>query len=29
LHIFGCLYFSFLHPYHNQKLDFCSSPCVF
>jgi len=27
LRTFGCLYFSFLHPYHAYKLDFHSSPC--
>jgi len=26
---FKCLYFSFLCPYHNHKLDFHSSTCVF
>ena len=26
---FRCFCFSFLYPYHNHKLDFCSSPCVF
>jgi len=25
----GCLYFPFLHPYNNHKLDFRSSPCEF
>jgi hypothetical protein len=29
LRTFRCLCFSFLHPYHNHKLDFCSFPCVF
>jgi len=29
LRTFGCLYFSFMRPYHNHKLDFHSSPCVF
>jgi hypothetical protein len=26
---FMCLCFQFLRPYHNHKLDFHSSPCVF
>jgi len=29
LRTFGCLYFPFLRPYNNHKLDFRSSPCVF
>jgi len=29
LRTFGCLYFSFLLPYNNHKLDFRSSTCVF
>ena len=29
LRTFGCLCFSYLHPYHARKLDFRSSPCVF
>jgi len=29
LRTFRCLCFSFLRPYNNHKLDFCSSPCVF
>ena len=29
LHTFGCLCFTFLHPYHYYKLDFHFFPCVF